>query len=145
MRGNTKPYEKFNKARALVAAHPDLSEAIVNWRRMGWRALYAALAARGVAWDASAGSWFYLVMPSTASQQQVKVTPRRTPEKQEAVLVRIIASEEAINKAIAEMLEIARASNLTLLHNSRLISTHDGRSKRVYLKFLLDEKSRIKS
>ncbi len=142
MRAQTKPNEKFNKARALVAAHPDLSGAIVNWRRMGWRALYAALAARGVAWDSSAGSWFYLVMPSTAPQQQVKVAPRRDVQNQETVLVRIIASEGAINKAISEMLDIARASNLTLLHNSRILSTQDGRSKRVYLKFLLDTKPR---
>jgi len=142
MRGNTKPNEKFIKAREFVEAHKELSSVITNWRRMGWRTLYVALTVRGAAWDSNTRTWYTLVKTSTAPKQQIKVAPRHTNENEEAVLVRIIASDEAINKALSEMLDIARASNLTLLRNSGLISTHDGRSKRVYLKFLLDKKPR---
>lgn len=142
MRGETAPNEKFNKARAFMLEHSEVSSTIPNWKKMSWRTLYAAMAMRGAKWDSVSRTWFTAIDTSTAPRQKIKVAPRHTNDHRETVLVRIIASPDAINKAVSEMLDIAAASDMILLHNSGVRHSRDGRSRMVYLKFLLEDRPR---
>lgn len=142
MAGKTKAGEKFYAARAFMFENRDVSEGVVNWRKMQWRTLYAALAVRGVRWDKEKRCWYKVLQGSTATPQTVKVSPPARHFDSETVLVRIIADQDVIGNAVQNMLELAGATDLLLIRNSGVLNARTGKNKIVYLKFLLSKDSR---
>lgn len=73
--------EKFSKARAFMIANGDLARGLVNWRKMGWRTLYAAMALRGVKWDKIQKCWYRAVEIAQPATETIKVSPARDPSR----------------------------------------------------------------
>lgn len=129
--------EKFAAARSFLRDNPSISNQIPSWSRMRWRSLYPSLIALGIKWNMGQHVWEREFGGSTATTEVIKRTPRPLDASHETVLVRIMAHRDSIEQAVSELLELARASNLTVLSVSEPVNNRAGDFKRVYVKLHL--------
>lgn len=126
--------EKFAKAREFMFQHPELSSRLINWRKMKWPALYKAMELCGAKWDIDRKVWGLKAESENGIEVKVKQVPTRTASDQNSVLVRIMSDRHVIAQATNELLELARASNLTVLSVSEPINNRNGEYQRIYVK-----------
>jgi len=131
----TKKGEKFAAARRFLKDNPRIASRLMNWQKMHGSTLYKALSLSGVTWDIERKCWKAEKLMYNEAPALVAVTPTRKTGENLTVKVRIIADEEHINRALANLLEMAGALDWVLLRNSGVRKGHYGTGRLVYLVF----------